>query len=114
MNWLEQLAEMSYQRDPAKSGNVRQATAVFTSPDRLQAIASIAVPTTIITGEADLLFDHHASDELHRHIKNSRLRKFPGMGHEIVEHLWPQFVHEIADTAQRACQPPMAFMPRAG
>ncbi|MDO4099306.1 putative non-heme bromoperoxidase BpoC [Clavibacter michiganensis subsp. michiganensis] len=98
-HWLRQLAEMSYDRDPVKSGNVRQAAAVLAAPDRVAAIAAITAPTTIITGDADLLIDHHAADELHQQISGSRLRKFPGMGHEITESLWPQFVEAIMETA---------------
>ncbi|KQZ86090.1 hypothetical protein ASD56_07465 [Microbacterium sp. Root166] len=101
-NWLQRLAEMSFDRDPVKGGNVRQARAVMTADDRFEAVASITAPTTILTGEADLLIDHHASDELHRQIKGSRLRKFRGLGHEIAEPLWPDFVHEIVQTARRA------------
>lgn len=100
-SWLRQLAEMSYDRDSAKSGNARQAAAVLAAPDRVAAITAITAPTTIITGDADLLIDHHAADELHRQIEGSQLRKFAGMGHEITEYLWPQFVETITKTALR-------------
>jgi hypothetical protein len=36
-----------------------------------------------------------------RAIRDSRLRIFPGMGHDLPPALWPEFVEEIAATAQR-------------
>jgi pimeloyl-ACP methyl ester carboxylesterase len=89
-------------RDPVKSGNARQANAVFTASDRVERIRAITAPTVILTGNADLLIDHHASGELHSLVHNSRQRIFPGMGHEIPKPLWPGFIKEITDNTRRA------------
>ncbi|TQJ61469.1 pimeloyl-ACP methyl ester carboxylesterase [Arthrobacter sp. SLBN-83] len=102
VNWLRRLAAEAYDRDPVKSGNARQAKAVFTAPDRVEKVQAISAPAVILTGDADLLIDHKASDELHNLIDNSYQRVFPGMGHEIPKPLWPDFVSEITNNASRA------------
>lgn len=92
-----------------KSGNARQAKAVFISPDRTETLTAITVPTVILTGDSDLLINVMGSEELHHLIKGSHLRKFPGMGQEVVQPVWPDFVQEITDNAHRSqCLPATA------
>jgi pimeloyl-ACP methyl ester carboxylesterase len=100
--WLRQLAEMSYDRDPVKSGNARQAAAVLQAGDRLAAVSEISAPTAVLTGDADLLIDPEASTELHEAIRDARLQVFAGMGHEVPEELWADIAQAITINANRA------------
>ncbi|MGN8132947.1 alpha/beta fold hydrolase [Paenarthrobacter sp. 22069] len=100
--WLTQLAAQAYDRDPVKAGNARQAAAVQSGPDRNEAVTTIQCPTLILTGDADKLIDYRASHELHELIPGAHLEVFPGMGHEIPQALWAEFVREISQNSHRS------------
>jgi pimeloyl-ACP methyl ester carboxylesterase len=99
--WLTELAARSYDRDPVREGNARQAEAVLSAPDRSEDITAIRSPTLILTGNADKLIDYKASIELAKLIPGARLELFSGMGHEVPQALWPEFVREISLNARR-------------
>lgn len=100
--WLRELAEASFDRDPLKDGNARQASAVFTAGDRTESVRRITAPTLVLSGDADALIDPHASHELHALIPGSRLEIVAGMGHELPQKAWPVIVDAIAANAAQA------------
>jgi len=100
--WLTDLAAQAYDRDPVKDGNARQAAAVFSARDRSEAVTTIQSPTVILTGDADKLIDYRASHELRKLIPGARLEVFPGMGHEVPQPLWAEFVREISQNSHRS------------
>lgn len=100
--WLTELAVRSYDRDPVKDGNARQAAAVQSAPDRNEALITIQAPTLILTGDADKLINYRASHELLELIPGASLMVFPGMGHEVPRDLWPEFVREISRNSRRS------------
>ncbi|MDX2939550.1 alpha/beta fold hydrolase [Streptomyces ipomoeae] len=100
--WLRALAEESVARDPYFGDTARQMTAIQESPDRLPALRELTVPVTVITGDADLLIDPAGSAAIAEAVGTADLHVFPGMGHEINQALWPQFVRLISDTAHRS------------
>ena len=100
--WLQQLAEASYDRDPVKSGNVRQAVAALRGEDRLDTVRGIIAPSVVLTGDADRLIDPQASTELHQSIAGSQIHVFPGMGHELPQQLWAEIISAITSNTQRA------------
>ncbi|MGV2902240.1 alpha/beta fold hydrolase [Microbacterium sp. AGC62] len=105
--WLRELAEASFDRDALKSGNARQASAVFRAGDRTESVRRITAPTLVLTGDADALIDPRASHELHALISTSRLEVVAGMGHELPQKAWPVIVETIAANAARAlCDSP--------
>lgn len=102
VEWLRQLGGLSYDRDYDPDGAARQLAAIFTSPDRSDALGQIAVPTTILHGDGDQLIDPAAAKTLHKAIIGSTLKIFPGMGHELPRPLWTDVVSLIRDNAAAA------------
>lgn len=102
LDFLREIGGQAFDRDPLKEGNARQSYAVFNSPDRTELAAQITAPTLILAGDADLLIDPRASQELHELIPGSALRIFPGMGHEIPRPLWTKVIAAVVENAARA------------
>jgi myo-inositol 2-dehydrogenase/D-chiro-inositol 1-dehydrogenase len=101
INWLRMLGELCYDRcfDPA--GVNRQFAAMWRSPDRLDRLREIDLPTCIVHGDSDQLVDPAGSRDLHGAIAGSVLTIHPGMGHELPEPLWPQFIDTVSDTVRK-------------
>lgn len=84
-------------------GAARQAAAAATSlGDLSDQLEALKVPTAIIHGREDRLLRVAAGFELGRLISDSELHIYPGMGHEIVAPLWPEFTAIISRTSARA------------
>jgi pimeloyl-ACP methyl ester carboxylesterase len=99
---IAELAGAMWDRGYSVSGIVRQIHAISASGDRTQALRRLAVPTTVLHGSADPLARPAAGRATAKAIPDARLRIFEGMGHDLPEELWPDFVEEIAVNAARA------------
>jgi len=99
---LDQLATIAYQRGIHLEGTARQLHAINCQPNRDKALARIDIPTVVLHGSADRLVFPRGGRATARAIPGAELRIYQGMGHDIPEQLWPQFVHEIDRVAQRA------------
>jgi pimeloyl-ACP methyl ester carboxylesterase len=95
-------AEESYLRSNDPSGVARQLAAVGTQTDRTTALSSVQVPTLVIHGALDPVFDVTGGESTARAVPNARLVVIDDMGHEMPEPLWPQLISEIAANARRA------------
>ena len=102
---LRALIGASYDRSYYPAGFMRQLAAIAASGDRSQAIGSIGVPTLVIHGEDDPLIAVSGGDATAAAIPGAKLVKIPGMGHDLPPALWPQFVDEIVENAERASAP---------
>ena len=99
---LRQIATVAYARGIYLDGTARQLHAINCQPKRDRALARLDVPTVVLHGSADKLVFPRGGRATARAIPGAELRIYEGMGHDIPEQLWPQFVHEIDQVAQRA------------
>lgn len=99
---LERVAGEMWDRGHNPAGVMRQMHAVTASGDRTSGLRRLSVPTTVLHGSRDPLVRPVAGKATARAIPGARLRIFEGMGHDLPRELWPEFVEEIAATAERA------------
>lgn len=100
--WLTELAGEIWDRGWDADGTERQLQALLTAPDRDQALSQIRVPTTLMAGKADQLINSDATVAIHQLIKGSKLKIFPGMGHELPQPLWSEIAELLAVNARSA------------
>jgi pimeloyl-ACP methyl ester carboxylesterase len=99
---FRELAGASYDRSHSRAGVARQLHAITASGDRTPALEKLRLPATVLHGGSDPLIRPNAGRATARAIRDSRLRIFDGMGHDLPRQLWPEIVEEIAATAARA------------
>jgi len=99
---LRQIATVAYQRGIHLEGTARQLHAINCQPKRDRALSRLDIPTVVLHGSADKLVFPRGGRATARAIPGAELRIYEGMGHDIPEQLWPQFVDEIDRVAQRA------------
>ncbi len=98
---IRELASNSYDRSHSRAGIARQMHAITASGDRTPALERLFLPATVLHGDSDPLVRPAAGRATARAIRDSRLRVFEGMGHDLPPQLWPDFVEEITETAHR-------------
>ena len=98
---FRELAAASYDRSHSRAGIARQLHAITASGDRTAALERLRLPATVLHGASDPLIRPLAGRATARAIRDSHLRIFEGMGHDLPPKLWPDFVEEISATAQR-------------
>lgn len=96
------LAGRSYDRSHSRAGIARQLHAITASGDRTPELEKLRLPATVLHGDSDPLIRPVGGRATAKAIRDSRLRIFEGMGHDLPRTLWPEFVEEIAATAARA------------
>lgn len=80
-------------------GTVRQRGAIVAGADRTPELRELKVPTLVIHGADDPLVGVSGGRATAAAIPGARLKEYPGMGHNLPEELWPEFVADIADVA---------------
>jgi pimeloyl-ACP methyl ester carboxylesterase len=108
---FRELAGASYDRSHSRAGVARQLHAIIASGDRTPALEKLRLPATVLHGGSDPLIRPHAGRATARAIRDSRLRIFDGMGHDLPRQLWPELLEEIAATAERAGEGARAKQP---
>jgi pimeloyl-ACP methyl ester carboxylesterase len=99
---IRQLAADTWERDHHASGTPRQLAAILASGDRTAALRSLRLPVTVIHGRDDPLVPFRGGRATAAAIPGARLIAIPGMGHDLPEQLWPQFIDAVVETAARA------------
>lgn len=99
---MRQIATTAYERGIHLAGTARQLHAINCQPNREKALARLDLPTVVLHGAADKLVFPRGGRATARAIPGAELRIYEGMGHDIPEQLWPQFVDEIDRVARRA------------
>jgi pimeloyl-ACP methyl ester carboxylesterase len=99
---FRELASTSYDRSHSRAGVARQLHAVTASGDRTAALERLRLPATVLHGDSDPLIRPVAGRATAKAIRDSRLRIFKGMGHDLPPALWSEFVEEISAVASRA------------
>jgi pimeloyl-ACP methyl ester carboxylesterase len=84
------------------AGFVRQLSAIAAAPSRLPRLGSVAVPTLIVHGKADILVPVENGRLVAAAVPGSRLLEIEGMGHDVPRRVWPQVVDAIAQLAREA------------
>jgi pimeloyl-ACP methyl ester carboxylesterase len=98
---FREMAAAAYDRSHSRAGIARQLHAITASGDRTAALQKLRLPATVLHGSSDPLIRPIAGRATARALRDSRLRVFEGMGHDLPRPLWPEFVKEITATAQR-------------
>jgi pimeloyl-ACP methyl ester carboxylesterase len=95
------MAGASYDRSHSRAGVARQLHAITASGDRTAKLERLRLPATVLHGDSDPLIRPAAGRATAKAIRDSHLRIFKGMGHDLPPALWPDFVEEITATAHR-------------
>ena len=92
------LVEENQRAAPAQTlGHITAMILTGFKPERFD---KIKVPTLIVHGTEDLIFPLACAEDLHARIKDSKLLKIEGMGHEIPMLLNDKIVNLISDLAK--------------
>lgn len=75
---------------------VRQAVAVLTSGDRTERLREVRVPTLVVHGSADKLWDVSGGHATAAAVPGAELLVIDGMGHDLPRAVWPQLATRIA------------------
>jgi pimeloyl-ACP methyl ester carboxylesterase len=98
---VREFAQQSYERRYDPAGGQRQLGAVVAQNDRTKDLTRITAPTLVLHGLQGPLVAASGGLALARAIPAARFVGFHGMGHDLPEALWPDFVDEIATVARR-------------
>ena len=99
---LRALIGASYDRAYNPIGFLRQLAGIMASGDRTDALRTIKAPTVVIHGDDDPLIGKSGGEATAEAIPGAKLVTIPGMGHDLPPELWPQFIDEIVENAERA------------
>ena len=97
-DWIAQQVKRSFHPD----GTARQLAAILADGDRTERLKTIQAPSVVLHGKADPLVRVEAGEDTAKHIKGAELRLVEGMGHDIAEPLFPEFVAAISRAVERA------------
>ncbi len=84
------------------AGFVRQLGAIAAAPSRLPRLGSIAIPTLVIHGVADILVPVENGRRVAAAVPGSRQLEVEGMGHDLPKRVWPRVADAIAQLAREA------------
>lgn len=102
---IREVVELAYDRDPDPEGTARQLLAILTTASRKDALASLAIPSLVIHGDADPLVPIAAGYDTAEAIPGARMLVIDGMGHELPEGAWPQVVDAVCELTLPAHTP---------
>uniref|UniRef100_UPI0035CA20EB alpha/beta fold hydrolase n=1 Tax=uncultured Sphingomonas sp. TaxID=158754 RepID=UPI0035CA20EB len=106
--WVRTLGARSYDRCDRVDGAGRQTAAMLGAADRGPHLARLDLPVALIHGRGDRLLKYQASIDMAALIPDAELHLYPGMGHQIVEDLWDDFIAIILRTIGRRHGPSSA------
>jgi pimeloyl-ACP methyl ester carboxylesterase len=99
---VRERAGMAYDRSHDPVGTMRQGIAVVASGDRTEGLRSITVPTLVIHGREDPMFDLSGGQATAAAIPGAELVILDNLGHAFPRQLWPEYISRIAALVQRA------------
>jgi pimeloyl-ACP methyl ester carboxylesterase len=99
---VRERAGRSYDRGHDDDGIARQAVAVLASGDRTAQLGSVTVPTLVVHGADDRMFDVSGGRATAAAIPGAELVVIDGMGHDLPPALWPDLSALIAEHVDRA------------
>lgn len=99
---LRERAAAAYDRSYCPLGTARQLGAVFAANDRTEGLHGVALPFLVLHGEADPLVTLSGGLATAEAVPDAKLITYPGMGHDLPEALWEDFLDAIAANAELA------------
>ncbi|HEY1456099.1 MAG TPA: alpha/beta fold hydrolase [Candidatus Dormibacteraeota bacterium] len=81
-------------------GTARQFMAILAAPPRLERLATLRVPTLVIHGVDDVLIPIENGRLVAAAVPGARLMEIEGMGHDLPQRVWPQFVDAMVELAR--------------
>jgi pimeloyl-ACP methyl ester carboxylesterase len=100
--WVRELGSRMYDRGYAPAGVIRQIAGISRWSPAPEALGRLELPVSIIHGRADRRISADAALDLGRLFGTSEMHIYPGLGHEIPEPLWDEFVTIMMRTVARA------------
>jgi pimeloyl-ACP methyl ester carboxylesterase len=99
---VREIAGRSFDRGHDPSGIARQLHAITASGDRTPGLRKLDIPALVIHGKSDPLVNPSGGRATAKAIPGARLKMVVGMGHDLPQALWLDFVEGIAANAARA------------
>lgn len=99
---LSERLRLTYRRNYCPGGTARQLAAISACGSRVSELKTIIAPTLVIHGKADPLVPVEAGIDTARHIPGAKLELIEGMGHDLPQPLWSQFVELISEHSRNA------------
>jgi pimeloyl-ACP methyl ester carboxylesterase len=90
-------AALAWERSAASDGSNRQAIAMLTTPDRRDALKTLALDCLVIHGANDTLIPPDAGRDIAGAIPNAKFHLIDGMGHVITPLLSPIIVQMVGE-----------------
>lgn len=99
---LRARAAAAYDRSYCPEGTARQLAAILASPDRTEGLHGVRLPFLVLHGEADPLVTPSGGEATAAAVPDAKLVTYPGMGHDMPEALWIDFIDAIEANAELA------------
>ena len=99
---IRRMAEISVARSFRPDGIRRHAAAIYSTPDRTEALRQLDLPTLVIHGLLDRLIQLSGGIATAAAIPRSRLVMFSDMAHDLPNTRWAEMAALIATNADRA------------
>ena len=99
---LRTRAAAAYDRSYCPEGTARQLAAILASPDRTEGLHGVRLPFLVLHGEADPLVTPSGGEATAAAVPDAKLITYPGMGHDLPEPLWTDFIDAIVANAELA------------
>ena len=95
-------AARGYDRAHHPKGTGRQFAAILAAGDRTGALGQVRVPTLVVHGAEDQVIGVSGGEATAAAIPGARLRRVPGLGHELPPGFWPALADALVENANRA------------
>src|SRR5262249_6307964 len=89
--WVRAVAERSHDRSPRDTRSTQRQIAAGRA-QKIPPISGITVPTLVISGMDDPIIKPRGSRDLAARIPGATLTMYPGMGHNLPEHVWADVI----------------------
>ncbi len=99
---LRTRAAAAFDRSYCPEGTARQLAAILASPDRTEGLHGVRLPFLVLHGEADPLVTPSGGEATAAAVPDAKLITYPGMGHDMPEALWTDFIDAIEANAELA------------
>lgn len=98
--YLQNYVQSMLHRGMTITGASRQLFAILAAEDRELALSKITTPSLVIHGDSDKLVHVAGGKATAKAIPNSKLKIYPGMGHDFPIELIPSIANEIVQHAR--------------
>jgi pimeloyl-ACP methyl ester carboxylesterase len=100
-HYIEDYVDSMLQRGITAKGTLRQLLAIMAAKNRTKALSNMKVPTLVLHGDSDGLVNVEGGKETAKAISNSKLKIYPGMGHDFPIELIPEISQDIISHARK-------------